>query len=56
MPDASGQERRPCQIAPNAGCVLADAKSMSHLIDRYTNWAAWLPTPGTVDVFEGLLW
>ena len=28
---------------------------MSHLIDRYTTWAAWLPTPGIVDVFEGLL-
>lgn len=40
---------------PNAGCVLADAKSMSHLIDRYTTWAAWLPTPGVVDVFEGVL-
>lgn len=41
--------------SPNAGCVLADAQAMSHWVDRYTNWAAWLPTPGIVDIFEGVL-
>jgi hypothetical protein len=41
--------------SPNAGCVLADAAAMGHLMDRYTNWLAWLPTPGGVDIFEGLL-
>lgn len=41
--------------SPNAGCVLADAAAMSHWIDRYTNWAAWVPAPGVVDVFEGVL-
>jgi hypothetical protein len=41
--------------APNGGCVLANATAMKGLIDRYTNWAAWLPGPGVVDIFEGVI-
>lgn len=41
--------------SPSAGCVLADANAMTHLIDRYTNWMQFLPANAAVDVLEAAI-
>lgn len=41
--------------SPSAGCVLADADAMTHLVDRYTNWMQFLPANGAVDVLEAAI-
>lgn len=38
--------------SPSAGCVLADADAMTHLIDRYTNWMQFLPANAVVEVLD----
>jgi len=41
--------------SPSAGCVLADADAMTHLVDRYTNWMQFLPANAAVDVLEAAI-
>ena len=41
--------------SPSAGCVLADADAMIHLVDRYTNWMQFLPANAAVEVLEAAI-